>query len=298
MSDKLDRLREADRPRSTTRSRRARRASARGWRAQIGDAQGGAPRLPPGARSADPAPHREGSQPRPARRTTARSVFREIMSACRALERADPRRLPRARGHVQRGGGAEAFRRAAPRRAGASIDEVFRARASRAPRTSRVVPVENSTEGAVGRTLDLLLATPLRVCGEVDAADPPEPDEQRREACDSVRKVYSHTQSPRAVPTAGSRSNLPRRRARRRSSSNAEAARRAARGAPARRRSPAEAAGSRYGLKILARNIEDEPNNTTRFLVLGRHRAPRRPAATRPRSCSRRATRPARCTSC
>ena len=48
----------------------------------------------------------------------------------------------------------------------ASIDEVFRAAESGGAQFA-VVPVENSTDGAVGRTLDLLLRTPLRICGEV-----------------------------------------------------------------------------------------------------------------------------------
>ena len=50
-----------------------------------------------------------------------------------------------------------------------SIDEVFR-RCEAGAAEFAVVPVENSTEGAVGRTLDLLLTTPLRICGEVSCA--------------------------------------------------------------------------------------------------------------------------------
>jgi len=146
----------------------------------------------------------------------------------------------------------------------ASIDEVFRCAESAAAQFA-VVPVENSTEGVVGRTLDLLLATPLGICGEVElrirqhllgrAAKP-----------GAVRRVYSHAQSlaqcsgwlGRHLPAA---ERVP-------VGSNAEAARRAAKekGAAA---IAGEASAARYRLKLLARDIEDEPNNTTRFLVLG-----------------------------
>ena len=57
-----------------------------------------------------------------------------------------------------------------------------------------VVPVENSTEGAVGRTLDLLLNTSARICGEVNL-----PVRQclmsNARGRNAIRTVYSHTQS-------------------------------------------------------------------------------------------------------
>src|SRR5207247_6264441 len=57
-----------------------------------------------------------------------------------------------------------------------------------------VVPVENSTEGVVGRTLDLLLATPLRICAEIELRV-----QQnllcKGESLRAVRRVYSHAQS-------------------------------------------------------------------------------------------------------
>src|SRR5262245_30849153 len=93
-------------------------------------------------------------------------LFTEIMSACRALEE------PLAVAYLgpagtfsemalgkQFGGGVEAL-------PCASIDEVFRS-AETGGASFSVVPVENSTDGAIGRTLDLLLATPLKICAEV-----------------------------------------------------------------------------------------------------------------------------------
>ena len=133
-----------------------------------------------------------------------------------------------------------------------------------------VVPVENSTEGAVGRALDLLLNTSTRICGEVML-----PVRQclmsgaaRR---DAIRIVYSHTQSLAQCQQWLSR-NLPDAE-RIAVVSNAEAARLASKD----RRSAAIAsrtAASLYGLKLLARNIEDDPKNTTRFVVIGSEEVP------------------------
>jgi chorismate mutase/prephenate dehydratase len=148
----------------------------------------------------------------------------------------------------------------------ASIDEVFREVESGAADFG-VVPVENSTEGAVGRSLDLMPQTPMKVCGEVvvrihhnlmslDAkADPAK-----------IRRVFSHGQSL-AQCHEWLNTHMPDAE-RVAVASNAEAARRAAEeeGSAA---VAGEMAASHYGLTILAANIEDEPNNTTRFLILG-----------------------------
>jgi len=144
-------------------------------------------------------------------------------------------------------------------------------RAAESGRTDfAVVPVENSTEGAVGRTLDLMCQTPLTIVGEIKLRI-----QQHLLAqgigLDAVTRVYAHAQSlsqcvqwlARHLPAA----------ARVAVASNAEAARLAAaeRGAAA---IAAEAAAAIYGLDILAAHIEDEPNNTTRFWVLGAHAVP------------------------
>jgi len=132
-----------------------------------------------------------------------------------------------------------------------------------------VVPVENSTEGAIGRTLDLLLSTPAKVCGEIM-----QPVRQclmsKAKNRAAIRKVYSHTQSLAQCQHWLAR-HLPRAE-RIAVVSNAEAARLASREAGA------AAIGSRtaaplYKLNLLARNIEDEAHNTTRFLVIAREDA-------------------------
>jgi len=150
----------------------------------------------------------------------------------------------------------------------ASIDEVFRA--AEAGRTDyAVVPVENSTEGAVGRTLDLMLQTPLLIVGEIKLRIR-QNLLARKLTLDQVTRVYSHAQSL-AQCLQWLAQHLPR-ASRVPVASNAEAARLAASEAGAAAIA-GEAAASIYGLDVIAGHIEDEPNNTTRFWVLGRHAA-------------------------
>jgi len=192
------------------------------------------------------------------------SVFREIISACRALE--EPLRVSylgpegtfseqAVRKHF--GGGVEAL--PVP-----SVDEAFRHCESGAAQFA-VVPAENSTEGVVGRTLDLLVTTPLRICGEIELRVQQNLLSKKSDLR-AIKRVYSHSQSL-AQCNGWLAQNLPGVE-RVPVASNAEAAQRAAQeeGTAAL---AGQAAGERYGLAALARSIEDDPNNTTRFLVLG-----------------------------
>ena len=203
-----------------------------------------------------------GGEPLPAAALTR--VFREVISACRGLEQAirvaylgPPGTFSEQAVRRHFGGGVEAL-------PAAVIDEAFR-RCESGDAQFAVVPVENSTEGAVGRSLDLLLVTPLRICGEVELRV-----QQNLMALDAdvarVQRVYSHAQSL-AQCGAWLNQNLPGAE-RVPVASNAEAAERASR-EPGAGAIAGEAAAERYGLQLLARAIEDDPNNTTRFLVLG-----------------------------
>jgi chorismate mutase/prephenate dehydratase len=145
-----------------------------------------------------------------------------------------------------------------------SIDEVFREAETGATQFA-VVPVENSTEGAVGRTLDLLLQTPLAICAEV-VLRVHQNLMAKGDSVAGVARVYSHAQSL-AQCHQWLAANLPQVE-RVQVASNAEAARLAAQEPTACAVGPAIAA-ERYGLNLLAENIEDAPNNLTRFLVLG-----------------------------
>ena len=191
------------------------------------------------------------------------AVFREVISACRALE--EPIRVTYLgpEGTFSEQAVRKHFGTAVEAQPTGSVDEAFR-RCESGGAQFTVVPVENSTEGVVGRTLDLLLATPLVICGEVELRV--QQNLMARGEMKAVRRVYSHAQSL-AQCHGWLAQNLPGAE-RVPVTSNAEAAQRAARedGAAA---IAGEAAAERYGLAVLARAIEDAPNNTTRFLVLG-----------------------------
>jgi chorismate mutase/prephenate dehydratase len=192
-------------------------------------------------------------------------VFREIISACRSLEEAIRVSYLGPEGTFSEQALRKHFGAAVEALAVPSVDEAFR-RCESGDAQFTVVPAENSTEGVVGRTLDLLVATPLRICGEVELRV--QQNLLSNEASISaIRTIYSHSQSLAqcngwlAQHLAGAQ-RVP-------VASNAEAAQRAAKEAGSAAIAGL-AAGERYGLKALARSIEDDATNTTRFLVLGR----------------------------
>jgi chorismate mutase/prephenate dehydratase len=194
----------------------------------------------------------------------ATRVFREIISACRGLEEEIRVAYLGPEGTFSEQAVRRHFGGAVQAGAAASIDEVFRRCESGAAQFA-VVPAENSTEGAVGRTLDLLLVTPLRICGEIELRI-----QQNLMARGSdlraLKRVYAHAQSL-AQCNGWLNQHLPGVE-RVPVASNAEGARRAGEEALAGAIA-GEAAAARYSLGLLARSIEDDPNNTTRFLVLG-----------------------------
>jgi len=194
----------------------------------------------------------------------ALTVFREIISACRALEQDIRVAYLGPQGTFSEQAVRRQFGQSVHALPAPSIDEVFRS-AESADCQFAVVPAENSTDGVVGRTLDLLLTTPLKICGEIELRVKQNLLSRKR-GMQGIRKIYSHAQSL-AQCNGWLREQLPNAE-RIPVGSNAEAARRAAKekGAAA---IAGEAAAALYGLKVLGRGIEDDPNNTTRFLVLG-----------------------------
>jgi chorismate mutase / prephenate dehydratase len=197
-------------------------------------------------------------------------LFTEIISACRALEQPLTVAYLGPQGTFSEMALAKQFGGSVEATPCASIDEVFRA-AETGVAGYAVVPVENSTDGAIGRTLDLLLATPLKICAEV-VLRVQQNLMAKKATLKTIKKVYSHPQSL-AQCNGWLSQHLPR-AARVPVASNAEAARVAAKEAGAAAIGP-EIAAERYGLKILAGSIEDDPKNRTRFLVLGGHEAGR-----------------------
>ena len=196
---------------------------------------------------------------------TVERLFREVISGCLALE------VPLAiaylgpTGTYTESAAIKQFGQFARRRALGSIDEVFREVESGAVHYG-VVPVENSTEGMVNHTLDCFVGSKLKICAEVELPIhhalllPKEGDSK------AVKRIVSHQQS-----LAQCRRWLDAHFAgieRVAVSSNAEAARMVA-DDPTLACVAGEMAADTYGLSIYMSSIEDEPNNVTRFLVLG-----------------------------
>ncbi len=194
--------------------------------------------------------------------------FREVMSACLSLEEPLGISFLGPLGSFTGSAATKHFGHAARLLPQASIDDVFREVESGHAHYA-VVPVENSTEGAVGRTMDLLLGTQLKICGEVVLRIHQNLLSNETDL-GKITKVYSHAQSlaqchewlNHHLP------GVPRISV----ASNSLAAQMAAEesGVAA---IAGVAAAERFKLPKLVENIEDEPNNTTRFLVLGKHDA-------------------------
>jgi chorismate mutase/prephenate dehydratase len=193
------------------------------------------------------------------------AVFREIISSSISLE---------ARLKVAYLGPESTFTHEAARRSfGTSVElepqttvaEVF-ARVERGEAEHGVVPVENSMEGAVTHTLDELMNSPLRICGEVYL-----PISQNLLSTEpSLERISAVLSHPMALAQAGTwlRRELPN-AVQEEVESTAEAARRAAE-EPGLAAVGSVLASEAHGLNVLARNIQDARANATRFIVLGR----------------------------
>lgn len=191
-------------------------------------------------------------------------LFKEIMSACRALEQPLSVAYLGPQGTFSEAAAVKHFGHAVAGLPCTDIDEVFRA-VERGEASFSVAPVENSTEGAVNRTLDLLLSSPLKICGEVKLRIR-QHLMRKGEGMQGIKVVYSHAQSLGQCHEWLGRHLYGIETIH--VTSNAEAARMAAEN-PDAAAIAGELAAEHYDLNIVARDIEDEPNNTTRFLVLG-----------------------------
>jgi chorismate mutase/prephenate dehydratase len=190
-------------------------------------------------------------------------IWREIMSACRALETPTRVAYLGPAGTFSEQAALGYFGSSIVKVSCASIDEVFRATAAGAADFG-VVPVENSTEGVVARSLDLFLTTPLSIIGETSLFV--RHNLLRRDnALDGIQAVCAHPQA--LAQCHGWLSNHLPSVERRPVSSNAEGARLASLdGALAAIAS--ERAGSEWGLHLVAPAIQDDPHNRTRFVIV------------------------------
>ncbi len=219
--------------------------------------------------------------PGPLKPENIEHLFREIMSACRDLEQHLRIAYLGPEGTFSQAAAFKHFGHAVGEVPSATIDDAFRAvETGRADYA--VVPVENSTEGAVSRTLDLIVGSPLKICGEVllpihqnllrkiNASLPSRERSGGEGGLAEIQRVYGHAQSL-AQCQHWLNQNLPNVE-RVSVVSNAEGARLAA-GDPKAAAIAGESAAEAYGLDVVAPRIEDEPNNITRFLVLSDHDA-------------------------
>ena len=192
-------------------------------------------------------------------------LFREIMSACLAQQEPLKVAFLGPEGTFTQTAVLNHFGHSVRALPLASIDEVFHEVES-ASADFGVVPIENSTEGTVNHTLDRFLSSPLKICGEVELRVRHHLMGNMN-ALARIERICSHPQSlaqcrqwlEEHLPGI---EQVP-------VSSNAEGARRA-RDEKGSAAIAGETAAEVYGLKLLAAEIEDRSDNTTRFLILGR----------------------------
>lgn len=199
----------------------------------------------------------------PLRPQHVRTIFREVISSCRALEQ--PLRVAYLgpAGTYSQQAAAEQFGSGPNLLPFGSVDAVFD-EVERGRAEYGVVPVENSTEGVVAQTLDRFIASPLSIKAEVllriDHCLLAKHGDRRK-----VRRIVSHPQSLAQCRgwLAQHFPGVPMAEV----ASNAVAAEQAA-AHPGTAAIASRRAAERYRLKIVAASIQDLPNNVTRFLVV------------------------------
>lgn len=197
-------------------------------------------------------------------------LFREIMSTCLALEQPLKVAYLGPEGTFSQAAALKHFGHAVISQPMAAIDEVFREVVASAVNFG-VVPVENSTEGAVSHTLDCFLEHDIVICGEVELRIHHHLLVGDTTRTNSITRIYSHAQSLAQCRKwlDAHYPNVERVAV----SSNAEAARRV-KNEWNSAAIAGDMAASLYGLTRLAEKIEDRPDNSTRFLVIGNQQVP------------------------
>ena len=201
--------------------------------------------------------------PGPLKNNSVTLIWREIMSACRALEAAQRVAYLGPAGTFSEQAALQYFGASIERIPCPSIDEVFRSTTAGSAEFG-VVPLENSNEGVISRSLDLLLSSPLHIVGETSLLvrhnllrlQPMQ---------DGIEVVFAHPQAL-AQCQEWLNSHLPDAE-RRAAASNAEGARLASTN-PAWAAIASERAGNEFGLHSVALAIQDDAFNRTRFAVV------------------------------
>jgi len=202
--------------------------------------------------------------PGPLKDKDVQTIFREIMSSCRALEKRVTVAYLGPSGTFSEQAVFQQFGTAIETLPCVSIDEVFRATEA-GTADFGVVPVENSSEGAINRTLDLMLATTTVISGEISI--PVHHSLMTKTgSMEGVTVVCAHSQ---ALAQCQVWLNLHHPGIERRAvASNAEAAILASQD-PTVAAIASEMAGEQYGLGVVQAHIQDDPHNRTRFAVIG-----------------------------
>lgn len=197
-------------------------------------------------------------------RDAVASVWTEIISACRGLERGMTVAYLGPRGSFSEQAAFEHFGRSVQPLPCPSFDEVFRA-VEAGQADVGMVPVENSTEGAVNRSLDLLLSTSLKILGE-RSLDIRHCLMTQSGTMEGITAVAAHPQALAQCQGWLSRNYPGLERVA--ESSNSEAARVAASN-PTIAAIAGETAAPAWNLQVVEAGIQDDPNNRTRFLAVG-----------------------------
>ena len=191
-------------------------------------------------------------------------IFREIMSACLALEQPLNVAYLGPEGTYTQEAALKHFGHAVSTLDCGSIDDIFSA-VDKGNAHYGMVPVENSSNGVVGGTIDMLYSTDLNICGEVEVSI--RHQLMMLDAQAKIKTIYAHQQSfdqcrrylenhyPKAALKAVS--------------SNALAAK-LCQDEPNAAAIASESALGIYNLQKVDGNIEDKAGNTTRFLVIGK----------------------------
>jgi chorismate mutase/prephenate dehydratase len=201
----------------------------------------------------------------PLPQTEITNIFREIISACRSVENRPRVLVLGPAGTYSEAAALKHFGQAVQIIFNSGIEDVFHSLESEAG-SYGVVPVENSTEGGIATTLDCLVVTSLRICGEIDLRIRHALIGQHSEVPHQPTTVKAH---PQALAQCRNWLDQNLRDVERIAvNSNAAAVEDVAKDPNCVAIASADAA-DHYGLMTLHNNIEDYAGNTTRFLILG-----------------------------
>jgi chorismate mutase / prephenate dehydratase len=202
----------------------------------------------------------------PLRAPALQAIYREVISACRELERRIRVAYLGPAGTYSEIAALKHFGNGIEPIACSSFDEVFRSTES-GNADFGVVPLENSTEGAVNRNLDLMLSSALKICGETSV--PVQHCLMTQSGnMSGVKRICAHSQALAQCAAYLDKNHAGIERVA--VSSNAEGARLASLDEQTAGIGH-EMSAERYGVQLVAKAIQDDVSNRTRFAVIGKY---------------------------